>query len=79
MYLTDVVKIMNQKGLKTGAVIVEDNTEILSLNTKLQLEMLTRILGIKREVNIVTIILERIPNNTVEWMDFSRFSISLAP
>ena len=26
LYLTDVVKIMNDKGLKTGAVIVKDNT-----------------------------------------------------
>lgn len=30
-YLTDVIKIMNSKGLKTGAVIVEDNTEILGV------------------------------------------------
>ena len=46
-YITDVIKIMNTKGLKTGGVLVEDNTEILSLNTKLQLEMLTRILKIR--------------------------------
>ena len=30
-YLTDVIKIMNDKGLKTGALIVEDNTEILGV------------------------------------------------
>ena len=46
-YLTDVIKIMNEKGLKTGAVIVEDNTEILGVNDRAQLEMLTRILKIR--------------------------------
>ena len=46
-YITDVIKMMNTKGLKTGGVLVEDNTEILSLHTKLQLEMLTRILKIR--------------------------------
>ena len=46
-YLTDVIKIMNDKGLKTGAVIVEDNTEILGVNDRAQLEMLTRILRIR--------------------------------
>lgn len=43
-YLTDVIKIMNDKGLKTGAVIVKDNTEILGVNDRMQLEMLTKIL-----------------------------------
>ena len=42
-YLTDVIKMMNTKGLSTTGVLVEDKTEILSLNTKVQLEMLTRI------------------------------------
>lgn len=46
-YLTDVIKIMNDKGLKTGAVIVEDNTEILGVNDRAQLEMLTRILKMR--------------------------------
>ncbi len=46
-YLTDVIKIMNEKGLKTGAIIVEDNTEILGVNDRAQLEMLTRILRIR--------------------------------
>lgn len=46
-YLTDVIKIMNDKGLKTGAVIVEDNTEILGVNDRLQLEMLTKILQLR--------------------------------
>ena len=35
---------MNDKGLKTGAVIVEDNTEILGVNDRKQLEQLTSIL-----------------------------------
>ncbi len=46
-YLTDVIKIMNEKGLKVGAMIVEDNTEILGVNDRAQLEMLTRLLRIR--------------------------------
>lgn len=46
-YLTDVIGIMNEKGLKTGAVIVEDNTEILGINDRIQLEMLTKVLQIR--------------------------------
>ncbi len=46
-YLTDVIKIMNQKGLKVGAMIVEDKTEILGVNDRAQLEMLTRLLRIR--------------------------------
>ena len=46
-YLTDVIKIMNEKGLKTGAVIVEDNTEILGVNDRAQLELLTRVLRMR--------------------------------
>ena len=46
-YLTDVVQIMNEKGLKTGAVIVEDNTEILGINDRIQLEMLTKVLQMR--------------------------------
>lgn len=46
-YLTDVVKIMNDKGLKTGAVIVQDNTEILGVNDKMQLELLTKVLKLR--------------------------------
>ena len=46
-YLTDVIKIMNEKGLKTGAVIVEDNTEILGINDRAQLELLTRVFRIR--------------------------------
>lgn len=46
-YLTDVIEIMNNKGLKTGAVIVEDNTEILGINDRIQLEMLTKVLQMR--------------------------------
>lgn len=46
-YLTDVVRIMNEDGLKTGAFIVEDNTEILGVNDKMQLELLTKILKLR--------------------------------
>ena len=43
-YLTDVIEIIGKKGLKTGAVIVEDNTEILGVNDRNQLQMVTKIL-----------------------------------
>lgn len=46
-YLTDVINMFYTKGEKVGGVLVEDNTEILSLNTKVQLEMLSRILRIR--------------------------------
>ena len=46
-YLTDVIKIMNEKGLKTGAVIVDDNTEILGVNDRVQLELVTQVLKIR--------------------------------
>ncbi len=46
-YLTDVIKIMNNKGLNVGAMIIEDKTEILGVNDRAQLEMLTRILRIR--------------------------------
>ncbi len=46
-YLTDVIRIMNEKGLKTGAMIVEDNTETLGVNDRTQLEFLTRILKMR--------------------------------
>ena len=38
---------MNDNGLKTGAVIVEDNTEILGVNDRVQLEILTKILRMR--------------------------------
>lgn len=43
-YLTDVIKIIGDKGLRTGAFIVKDNTEILGVNDRMQLQMLTKIL-----------------------------------
>ena len=43
-YLTDVIKIMNDKGLRTGALIVKDNKEILGVNDRIQLETVTKIL-----------------------------------
>ena len=46
-YITDVIQIMNEKGLKTGAVIVDDNTEILGINDRIQLEMLTKVLQMR--------------------------------
>ena len=44
-YITDVIQIMNNRGLKTGAVIVEDNTEIL--NDRIQLGILTKVLQMR--------------------------------
>lgn len=46
-YLTDVVEIMNKKGLKVGSYVVEDDTEILGVNTREQLEMLTNFLRLR--------------------------------
>ena len=46
-YLTDIIKMLSDKNEKIGGFLVEDNTEILSLNTKVQLEMLSRILRIR--------------------------------
>lgn len=46
-YLTDIIKMFNAKKFKIGGMLVEDNTEILSLNTKAQLEMLNKILRIR--------------------------------
>lgn len=45
-YLTDVIKIMNDKGLKIGAILIEDNDEILGVNDRVQFELLTTILKI---------------------------------
>ena len=43
-YLTDVIQIMVEKGLKVGAVVVEDNSEILGINDRMQLQLLTKVL-----------------------------------
>ena len=52
-YLTDVIKIMNEKGLKTGAVIVDDNTEILGVNDRVQLELVTQVLKIRTNTELM--------------------------
>ena len=69
-YLTDVIKIMHEKGLKIGTVIIDDNTEILGVNDKQQLAILTNILKIRINAehmnNGVTII---DPNNTYIYED----------
>lgn len=49
-YLTDLIKIIGDKGLRTGAVIVKDNTEILGVNDRMQLQMLTKVL--QHRINI---------------------------
>ena len=46
-YLTDVIAIMNAKNFKIGSMLVEDNTEILEVNDKKQLELLTRVLRMR--------------------------------
>ncbi len=47
IYLTDVVKAMRDKEFKIGAMIVEDNTEILGVNDRVQLELLGRVLKMR--------------------------------
>lgn len=47
IYITDVIKIMKDNDLKVGAMIVEDNTEILGVNDRVQLELLGRILRMR--------------------------------
>lgn len=47
IYLTDIIKIMKSKDLKIGAMIVEDNTEILGVNDRVQLELLGRVLKMR--------------------------------
>lgn len=45
--LTDIVKIMKDRNLKVGALIVEDTTEILGVNDGVQLELLSRVLKMR--------------------------------
>ena len=47
IFLTDVIKIMKSKNLKIGAMIVEDNTEILGVHDRVQLELLGRVLRMR--------------------------------
>ncbi len=46
-YLTDVIKIMYDKGLKTGSIVVSDNAEVLGVNDRMDLEVLTKALQIR--------------------------------
>lgn len=69
-YITDVVKIMNDKGLKIGALIIKDNTELLGVNDRKQLAELTNVLKLRindiHMLNGVTIV---DPNNTYIYDD----------
>lgn len=47
IFLTDIIKIMSDKDYKIGAMIVEDNTEILGVNDRVQLELLGRVLHMR--------------------------------
>lgn len=46
-YLTDVIKIMYNKGLKTGSIVVSDNTEVLGVNDRMDLQVLTKALQLR--------------------------------
>ena len=46
-YLTDVIKIMYDKGLKTGSIVVSDNAEVLGVNDRMDLQVLTKALQIR--------------------------------
>ena len=43
----DVIKIMHEKGLKTGSIIVEDYTEMLGVNDRVELQMITKFLQMR--------------------------------
>ncbi len=45
--LTDVIKIMYDKGLKTGSVVVSDNAEVLGINDRMDLQILTKALQLR--------------------------------
>ncbi len=46
-YLTDVIKIMYDKGLKTGSIVVLDNAEVLGVNDRMDLQILTKALQLR--------------------------------
>ena len=46
-YITDLIGMMSIQGLSIGGVLLEDNTEILPLKNKIQLEILNKILRIR--------------------------------
>ena len=45
--ITDTIKMMTNQGKEVSAVLLEDNTEILPVTDKIQLELLTKILRIR--------------------------------
>ena len=46
-YLTDVIKVMHEKGLKTGSIIVDDYTEMLGINDRVELQVVTKFLQLR--------------------------------
>ena len=46
-YLTDVIKVMHEKGLKTGSIIVDDYTEMLGINDRTELQIVTKFLQLR--------------------------------
>lgn len=46
-YLTDVIKIMYDKGLNTGSIVVSDNAEVLGINDRMDLQVLTKALQLR--------------------------------
>lgn len=46
-YLTDVLKIMHDKGLMTGSIVVQDNAEVLGVNDRMDLQILTKALQLR--------------------------------
>lgn len=47
LYLTDVIKELKEEGKKVGAMIIADNTEILGVNDRIQLELLSKVLQMR--------------------------------
>ena len=47
LYLTDVIKELKNEGKKIGAMIIADNTEILGVNDRIQLELLSKVLQMR--------------------------------
>lgn len=45
--ITQIVELLNNKNKTVGSMLVEDNSEVLSMNNKIQLELLTKILRIR--------------------------------
>ena len=46
-YLTDVLKVMYNKGLNTGSIVISDNAEVLGVNDRMDLQILTKALQIR--------------------------------